>query len=305
MKILIAEDDLVSRQILEATLIKCGYEAVVTSDGKETLEALKADGAPRLAVIDWTLPVMNGLEVCCRVRESVNKKYVYLILVTTNEGKQHLVQVLDAGADDYLVKPYDLDELRVRLRTARRILDLQDKSMHDHLTGLWNHGGIMEILERELGRGKREKKSVGLIMADIDNFKKVNDTYGHIAGDAVLRGVARRITSSIRSYDSAGRYGGEEFLCVLPGSNDQSTMEIAHRVRRTVEKRLFDTSEGIISITLSLGATTYSESREPDMESLIRQADTALYQAKGNGRNRLEMSDADENILQQPEKTKK
>ncbi len=317
MKILIAEDDPVSRKILEATLIKCGYEVVVTSDGKEALEALKAaDGAPKLAVIDWTMPEMDGLEVCRKVRESGNKKYVYIILVTAREGKQNLVQGMDAGADDYMVKPYDPDELKVRLRAARRILDLQeiflaneeilkDKAMHDPLTGLWNRGGIMEIFERELKRGSREKKSVGVIMADLDLFKAVNDTYGHIAGDAILRGVARRINSSIRSYDAAGRYGGEEFLCVLPGSNDQSAMEIAQRIRKAIEKKLFDTSEGIISITLSLGATTYSEGREPDMESLIRQADTALYRAKRNGRNRVEMFVADENILQQPEKTKK
>jgi two-component system, cell cycle response regulator len=300
MKILIAEDDHVSRRLLEAHLGKWGYQVVAARDGDEAWAILSAPDAPRLAILDWMMPGMDGTELCTRVRKEGQEPYTYLILLTALSGEENLCIGMDSGADDYLTKPFKVNELRVRLRAGRRIVDLQDeliatrealriKAAHDPLTGLWNHEEIIDCLRRELARARRNGKLVSAIMVDIDHFKLVNDTFGHQAGDAVLRAVADKMHLRMRTYDSVGRYGGEEFLVVLPGCDGENAMALAERLRQSICAVPVATTEGAIAVTISLGVAD-SSAEDTDAIALIRAADQALYRAKGNGRNRVELA---------------
>ncbi|MGH9718733.1 MAG: GGDEF domain-containing response regulator [Bryobacteraceae bacterium] len=303
MKILIAEDDAISRRLLETVLVKWGYEVVVVKDGQQAWEALQTEDAPRLAILDWMMPGIDGTEVCKKVRERTTAPntapYVYILLLTARSQREDLVQGMEAGADDYITKPFDANELKVRLRAGRRIIDLQaqlldaqealrDQASRDPLTAIWNRTAIFDILRREVARSDRESSPLAVAMADLDHFKSLNDTYGHMAGDAVLREATRRMTSGVRSYDAVGRYGGEEFLIVLPGCDTRSAACRAERLRSAIATEPFDTSEGRITVTCSLGIASTADSGDLDTDALIRSADAALYRAKHNGRNRVE-----------------
>jgi diguanylate cyclase (GGDEF)-like protein len=301
LKILIAEDNPVSRRLLETCLTKWGYEVICAKDGSEAWEVLQGEESPRLAILDWMMPKMDGVQVCRKVRQGPQEPYVYILLLTAKDEKSDLVKAMEAGADDYLTKPFEPDELKVRLRAGRRIIDLQEEvistrealrvqATHDSLTGLWNHSAILDILKRELARVNREGTPVGIAMADLDHFKRVNDTYGHMAGDAVLREAAKRMLSLVRPYDAIGRYGGEEFLIVVPGCDAQGVLAAANRIRLSISEEPVTTPDAIISVTISLGATVTDEAQKTDMTSLIRIADAALYTAKGSGRNRVELA---------------
>jgi diguanylate cyclase (GGDEF)-like protein len=307
MKILIAEDDPISCKLLENTLRKWGYEVVVTRNGEDAWRVLQGVDAPKLAILDWMMPGIDGVEVCRRVRQRrESTPYIYILLLTAKNRKEDLIEGLEAGADDYVTKPFDVHELKVRLRAARRILDLQEallaaqevlriQATHDPLTGLWNRAAILDILERELGNALEKGTIVGVIMADLDNFKRVNDNYGHIGGDAVLREVARRIRTSVRPVDAIGRYGGEEFLIVLPECDESKALEIAEKIRTSIGERAMNTSEGMIPVTISIGVALSSEWRET--EELIKAADRALYRAKMEGKNRVELAKEEEDII--------
>ncbi len=302
MRILIAEDERVSRHLLETFLVKWGYEVVTANDGAEAWRHLQGDDAPRLVILDWMMPARNGVELCRELRKRSVEPYTYILLVTAKGQKQDILEGLEAGADDYLTKPFDPHELRARLRAGRRILELQEQlisareqlrveATHDPLTGLWNRAAILEILQRELARSDRQKVPVGVIMADVDRFKFINDTYGHLTGDAVLREAARRMGSSIRSYDSIGRYGGEEFLVVTPGC-DTTALSQAERLRDCISREPIDVPEGTLFVTLSVGVAANCQAKQADQ--LVRAADAALYRAKRAGRNRVELATATE-----------
>src|SRR5580692_11470300 len=244
MRILIADDSIVSRHLLDATLRKWGYEVVVACDGVEAWNVLQDSEGPMVAILDWVMPGMTGPEVCRRVREREKEKdtYTYLLLLTSKSLREDLIEGMESGADDYITKPFDQHELKVRLRAGTRIIDLQrelvaakdalrEQAQKDFLTRIWNRSSILDILQRELVRGGREKRGVGVVLADLDHFKEVNDTYGHFAGDAVLREFARRMQSATRPYDAVGRYGGEEFLIVLPGCDAACTANQAEHMR--------------------------------------------------------------------------
>jgi len=300
MRILIADDSIVSRHLLDATLRKWGYEVVVACDGVEAWNVLQADDAPKLAILDWVMPGLTGPEVCRRVREHAKEKdtYTYILLLTSKSLKEDLIEGMEAGADDYITKPFDQHELKVRLRSGTRIIDLQrelvtakealrEQATKDFLTRIWNRSSILDILQRELNRGGRENRSVGVVLADLDHFKLVNDTFGHFAGDAVLREFARRMQSSIRAYDAIGRYGGEEFLIVLPGCDEQCTSRQAERMRSVLDAEPMIVNEERKLITCSFGATTWHPGEAVSPDGLIRIADDALYAAKHLGRNRV------------------
>ncbi|MGD1090449.1 MAG: diguanylate cyclase [Bryobacteraceae bacterium] len=298
MRILIADDSIVSRHLLDATLRKWGYEVVVACDGVEAWKALSADDAPKVAILDWVMPGMTGPEVCRNVRELARDKenYTYILLLTSKSLKEDLIEGLEAGADDYITKPFDQHELKVRLRAGTRIIDLQreliaareelrDQATRDFLTRIWNRSSVLDTLQRELNRGRRESKAVGVVLADLDHFKLVNDTYGHFAGDAVLREFARRMQTSMRSYDSIGRYGGEEFLIILPGCDEPCTSGQAERMRAALANEPMMINDTAQTVTCSFGATSWYPGMDANPEALIRIADEALYMAKHQGRN--------------------
>lgn len=303
MKVLIADDSLVSRHMLEATVKKWGYEPVVACDGHEAWEILQKADAPQLAILDWVMPVRTGPAVCRLVRQQQKAAYTYMLLLTSKNQREDLIEGMDAGADDYITKPFNHHELQVRLRAGRRIVELQgellatqaalrEQATHDSLTRVFNRSSIFEVLDRELRRAEREGLTVGLALLDIDFFKSVNDTFGHLAGDSVLQEAARRIKSAIRSYDSVGRYGGEEFLIVLPGCDEACTQSQADRIRRALSIDPMPVNVEIqpdtsIALSASFGCTTALSSHKLTAEQLIQTADECLYEAKRSGRNRV------------------
>ncbi len=297
MRILIAEDDPISCKVLEATLKKWGYEVEVTRDGQEAWDRLQASDAPRLAVVDWMMPGLAGPDVCKKVRDMPGGEYFYMLLLTAKGTKENIVEGLDAGADDYIIKPFDPRELKVRIRCGQRIVDLQSElikardelkiqATHDALTGVLNRAAIFEILEREQARSIRKGLPLTVIMADLDHFKAVNDTHGHGAGDIVLKEATRRMSENVRKYDTLGRYGGEEFLMVLPDGDSRVGMGQAERICRCIADEPFDIGSQKISVTLSMGLASSDVFGLEDVNELVKLADQALYQAKETGRNR-------------------
>ncbi|MEI6726107.1 MAG: diguanylate cyclase [Actinomycetes bacterium] len=300
MRILIAEDDSTSRLLLTRVLEGWGYEVAVTSDGAEAWEALQAEGAPRLAILDWMMPGMDGVDVCRRVRALETLHPPYLILLTALGDKDSVVKGLEAGADDYVGKPYDPDELRARLEVGRRMIELNDQLLEaqhaaeilastDALTGVLNRGAIVDELERELERAAREKSPFGLGMMDIDHFKLVNDTLGHAAGDAVLREVVRRALDVLRPYDTLGRFGGEEFLVLVPGAGRGKLGEVLERIRRAIGSTPIVVDGHELTVTVSIGGAVQEDA---SADHLIARADDAMYAAKGQGRDRVAVAPA-------------
>jgi diguanylate cyclase (GGDEF)-like protein len=244
---------------------------------------------------------LPGTEVCRVLRTGNIEPYVYTILITNKSQKDELLDVFEYGADDYLTKPIDGYELRAKLIVARRILDLQDRlvamredfrarATHDSLTGLWNRQATIDALAREIERLNRDNKPCGLIMADVDHFKHVNDCFGHQAGDEVLKEAANKIKDAVRPYDIVGRYGGEEFLVIAPGCDSSTIVGRAEQIRTRIERHPVPTTSGNIPITLSMGAIAFWPGSDCTYKSLIKSADDALYLAKRNGRNRVELA---------------
>ena len=301
MKILVAEDNPVFQTMLKNMLSKWDFDVVLADNGKDAWRILQQNEAPPLAILDWMMPDMDGVEVCRKLREATQQRYIYVILLTAKTEQKDLVEGMEAGADDYVTKPFNIHELRVRLRAGRRILDLQEQLLlaqdalreqatHDGLTGLWNRTSILEILQKEAVRAARESLPLAVLMADLDNFKKVNDTYGHLAGDAVLRESAHRLNSNIRTYDSLGRYGGEEFLVVLPNCDESGGIALAERLLDSIGSAPIRTQFGDIPVTCSLGLSWSAQAQSCGTRTLLKSADRALYTAKGRGRNRVEIA---------------
>jgi diguanylate cyclase (GGDEF)-like protein len=300
MRIFLAEDDRTSRSILTAVLKKWGYDPVVAADGAAAWEILRRPDAPRLVLLDWNMPEMDGLEVCRRVRKEESSNPAYVIMLTGKGEKSDIVQGLDAGANDYICKPYDNDELMARIRVGKRMVELQaalveardtmaHQALHDALTGIFNRRAILETLEREISRARREGGTVSIGMLDIDHFKKINDTHGHQVGDEVLIGFVRTVQRSLREYDVTGRYGGEEFLIIAPVLKGEPFAGVYERVRSKVAATVFETTAGPVSITVSIG--TVAGSGASPIDGMLRKADDALYRAKAEGRNRVCHSD--------------
>lgn len=295
MRVLIADDSATSRAMLRTALSHWGYDVVLAEHGAQAWEILAQPDPPPMAILDWVMPHLTGPEVCRRVREHRREPYTYILLLTSKNTKGETVEGLEAGADDYIVKPFDQHELQVRLRVGKRIVDLQmdlleareelrDRANKDLLTMLPNRSAIASALDQELARCHRDRRTVGIVLLDIDHFKRINDTYGHFAGDAVLRETANRLRGSMRTYDQVGRYGGEEFLAVLPNCDLEQASSLAERMRRrlTAAPILADGHE--IDVSASFGVTISDHSdRQP--EQFVRIADEALYQAKASGRN--------------------
>ena len=307
MRVLIADDSSMSRTLLRNTLMRWGYEVIVAENGAQAWDVLAAPDAPTLAILDWVMPLMTGPEVCKRVRETRREPYTYILLLTSKNTKHETVEGMESGADDYIVKPFDEHELRVRLRAGQRIIDLQtdllkareelrERASKDLLTMLPNRSAIQSVLEYELTRCHRDQRTVGIILLDIDHFKKVNDTYGHFAGDAVLRETAARLRSNIRIYDQVGRYGGEEFLCVIPNCDLPQAMHQAERMRVRLNSKAMAVDGVELNVSASFGVTV-SDGSERSSEVFVRVADEALYRSKASGRNRVSVLTLEESAL--------
>ena len=301
MRILIAEDDVVTGRNIAESLAPWGYEPTLVHDGQAALELLRAEDAPSLALLDWKMPRLDGIEVCRRIRAEGGRPYTYVVMLTGMTGRRTMLAGLDAGADDFLVKPFDSQELHARLNCGRRIVVLQQQLLeaqhqlyaqatHDALTGLWNRAAILGLLDREISRAERESSCLAVTLIDVDHFKRVNDTHGHLVGDQVLREMARLLGTILRPYDTLGRYGGEEFLVVLSGFDAALAMRLAERLRRQIAEAPWILDHLQIPMTISLGIACWCGNLSPS--ALLQHADDALYAAKAAGRNQIKLATA-------------
>jgi len=299
--ILLAEDDPVTRMLMTRFLKKAGYEVDAVGNGSEALDKMTRRYYPML-VTDWEMPEMDGVTLCKAIRNLQLDGYVYALLLTARDSKEHIIAGLEAGSDDYLVKPVHEPELIARLNAGRRILNLEHSlrvanqrnrilSITDALTGTYNRRYLMEQLPRELERCRRYAYPLSVLMCDIDHFKAINDARGHAAGDEVLQQFAARIQKTLRSNsDWVARHGGEEFVVVLPDTAYEGALAVAEKIRLCIGAQPFTTRTGDASVTASFGVASTAPNG-PDLalkaDVLIRTADECLYRSKQGGRNRI------------------
>jgi diguanylate cyclase (GGDEF)-like protein len=296
MRILIAEDDFTSRTILAGVLKKEGHQVEAAVNGAEAWQALQQPEAPALVILDWMMPEMDGPEVVRRVRALETDRPPYILMLTTRGEKADIIAGLEAGANDYLAKPFDPGELRARVEVGRRMVEMQaaliasretlaHQAAHDPLTGMLNRRAILDKLHQELSRASRNGNAWAAGVCDIDHFKQVNDTYGHQTGDDVLSGLARILSESLRPYDSVGRMGGEEFLVIAPVKASTDSVSLFGRLCMRVAESKMTTRSGELSVTVSIGVACATAGGTVD--EILEAADAALYRAKDEGRNRV------------------
>ena len=298
MRILVAEDDRISRRLVEVALVKSGHEVVVAKNGLEAWDALQCADAPKLAILDWMMPGIDGVDVCRRLRKADKVPYTYVVLLSAKSRKQDIIEGLNAGADDYIKKPFDIEELYARVRSAARILELQDRlysaqvslqtqATHDNLTGLANRLLFCDRLEHMLVQARRYSQMVGVMFLDLDNFKLVNDTFGHICGDMLLKSVADRLTGILREADTVCRLGGDEFTLMLPHIHAPS--DVATIARKVIQELRvpFQIHGQEVCVTASIGIALYPNDGM-DVEGLLKHADLAMYRAKDRGRDQCQ-----------------
>ena len=297
MKILIIEDELIFRRMVKKYLLEAGYEIVEAEDGLSAWELFQKEPF-QLVITDWMMPGLDGPELVHKIRTSGQKSYTYIIMLTAMDNKDNIVLGLESGADEYLTKPFNSRELIARVASGMRILRLEEElmqarvqmealAMHDGLTGLLNRRAIEEYAEAEFNMADRKKQAMSVILLDIDHFKNVNDRFGHKFGDVVLRQVAQTLKEDLRNYDRVGRWGGEEFLLILPDTELKDAITVAERLRSKIAVVQITLENGeTFSIHISLG-TACTSGQFQSLAKLIDAADQALYQAKQSGRNRV------------------
>jgi len=296
LRILVAEDDPVSLKILERMLAKAGYEVRTVSDGQQAWESLQQSEI-QLVISDWMMPRMSGLELCEKIRAGDFPRYIYMVLVTSKDAKEDIITALNHGADDYITKPVEYAELTARLRVGERVIRLEQElqrekeearlqATHDALTRLHNRRYFMEAVDLELARSKRYGREVAFVMLDIDNFKAVNDTAGHNAGDSVLMIVADMLKQGLRGSDLVVRYGGDEFLIMMVETSGKDARAVVARLRKRVKARLTEEQERLAvsgyskELDVSWGVAAWSPSRADTLEHVLARADEAMYREK-------------------------
>jgi two-component system, cell cycle response regulator len=303
-RILVVDDHPDNLEIINARLSSRGYQVQTATNGQEALDLVRAD-PPHLILLDVMMPLLDGYEVSRQIKRDPGLPYVPIILVTARDSTEDKVEGLDAGADDYLTKPINFPELEARVRSMLRIKKLQDEldlknrelevanrklrklSITDGLTGLFNHRHVHEQLLEEFERSRRSDDPMAVVMMDLDRFKQVNDTYGHPTGDVILYETAQILKDTAREIDMVGRYGGEEFMAILPGTDESEAVRFAERVRERVHEHVFRDEATEVRMTTSAGVASFPGTGIATPDDLIKQADQALYHAKANGRNRV------------------
>lgn len=302
MNILIAEDDPVSRRLLQRTLENWGHTVVVAMNGIEAWNLFQQNRA-QMVITDWVMPELDGPGLCQRIRAAQEGSFdpAFVIMLTSRDSSDDLEVGLDSGAHDFIAKPFQQAELRARLRNGERQLMLQGQvnaareqmrqlAMTDPLTQLLNRRAAIDALRRDEDRMRRERRPLGVVMVDLDHFKSINDQHGHAAGDAILQGAAECLTASVRGGDYVARWGGEEFLVVLPGADPIQCAEVAERCRNLLAQQRRKLEDGrVLTITASFGSASTEGMDRTDVMTLIQNADKALYWAKESGRNRVKI----------------
>lgn len=293
----VVDDDPAIRRLVRLLLRRSGYDVLECTTGEEALTLL--NGTPwDLAILDRRLPDIDGAMLCRDLKANPEFRNRYIIMLTGETEQEDKVEGLELGADDYITKPFEHGELLARIRAGKRIVDLQKElletnrrlallSITDGLTGLYNHRHFQDELARAYEESMRYQRPLSLAMLDIDFFKKTNDTFGHAAGDEVLKSVAKIFLSSIRTSDLAARYGGEEFAVMMPETDETDALLFAEKIRSMVEETEINTSAGAIRATVSIGVATIPRSRVKSARELIQVSDRALYRAKKSGRNQV------------------
>jgi diguanylate cyclase (GGDEF)-like protein len=301
LKLLVVDDSALYRRLVEHSVSHAHYALLFAEDGRRGLEIYLKE-QPDLVITDWTMPDLSGPELCQQIRRTPRTSYCYIVLLTSHTEKEQVVEGLAAGADDYLTKPFHEGELLARLGVGRRIVELhrqvaaknrqlEELALTDALTGLPNRRAIERWAARELSGAARHRYSVCFAIADLDNFKKINDTFGHDSGDLILRGFADVLRSNTRQSNLCGRLGGEEFLITFSHSTSENAAIALERIRGDFERKEFVTPKGIVRATASFGIAGFEGSVAPEFTDMLSRADGALYRAKGKGRNRIEIAE--------------
>jgi len=296
MKVLIAEDSVTSRMMLTATVKKWGFDVSEVEDGLDAWEIMQHHDHPNLLIVDWEMPNMDGIELCKKIRSKNSQNPPYIILLTGRTESKYIVEGLESGANDYVPKPFNTAELQARIQVGKRVLEMQEtlndtlealriSATHDSLTGILNRGAVLDALVKEIKRVERQKRVLCVGMCDVDNFKSINDTYGHLVGDDVLKEITKRMEKALRVYDLIGRYGGEEFLVVV-NTTDDNLLEVYERICVDVAKEPVLSGNIFIDVSISCGVAKFDTNAD-DVRTLLVRADAALYQAKENGKNQV------------------
>ena len=299
IEVLVADDSAFSRKLVQHALADSHCSLIFAESGSKAVE-LFAQHRPALIIVDWVMPDLSGIEICKHIRSKANESYTYIIIVTGVTDKENLVKGLAAGADDYLTKPFNAEELKARVGVGIRLIELQrqieaknlllrELALTDPLTGLPNRRAIEDWAFRQLNGAARYGFSFWVALADIDHFKTVNDTYGHEAGDIVLKKFSEILRATSRRSDICSRIGGEEFLFVLTHASQKDAFTVIDRVRAQLEATKFNFDGGTLAVTASFGIAGFQGTVAPDFNRLVSQADSALYSAKRLGRNRVEI----------------
>lgn len=304
-KILLVEDDKIQAKFAKDFLEASGYQVLLAEDGKSAIKIAKTANVD-IILLDLVLPDMNGNEVCRWLKLNQDTKGIPIIMLTVKSSMMEKVEGLKAGADDYLPKPYSEIELNARIYASLRTKSLQDElrkknreleeilskveflASTDPLTELYNRRHFESLIEKEFNRSVRYKSPVSCLMIDVDHFKNINDEFGHRVGDSVLKEISAIIKNCLRTVDTVARWGGEEFVVLLPRTDKESALQAASRILTGISTHTFSNIDK--PITISIGISNMPASSIDSAEKLIDTSDSALYEAKGKGRNRIEVA---------------